>query len=326
MIRFKKVWKKFSSDHAVLKDLNLEVEEGETLVILGKSGSGKTTALRLINRLIDPTEGEIEIGEENIQSLDPIALRRNIGYAVQEIGLFPHMTVEENIATVPKLLGWDSKRVNQRIDQLMEMMGLDSETYRKRYPLKLSGGQRQRIGVARALAADPPIILMDEPFGALDPITREKMQKEFLELKSKIKKTVVFVTHDLFEAVTLGDRIALMDQGKLLQVASPRAFVENPPSAFSDEFLGQHRFQLSLLTQTIATCIEPSIGKQSEGFPRLSPNTTLMEALDLFREEKVQTLPVFSSASFCGEVKKEKLLDQVLDLLMRESKHEPTDP
>lgn len=320
MIRFKGVWKRFSREKAVIQDLNLEIKQGETLVILGKSGSGKTTALRLINRLIDPSEGVVEVGGKDVQTLDPIALRRNIGYAVQDIGLFPHMTVEENIAIVPKLLGWDEKKINERIDQLMEMLGLDPSEYRKRYPLKLSGGQRQRIGVARALAADPPIILMDEPFGALDPITRENTQKEFLELESKIKKTVVFVTHDLFEAVTMGDRIALMDQGKLLEVSTPQNFVENPPSAFADDFLGKHRFQLSLLTKTIAEFLEPTQENMQSRLPSLSPNTTLMEALNIFKEEKVQQLPISSG----GEIKKERLLDEIIDLLMKEP-HETAD-
>ncbi len=324
MIRFKGVWKIFPPNHTVLENFNLEVQEGETLVILGKSGSGKTTALQLINRLIDPTRGDIFVEKKNILSLDPISLRRNIGYAVQEISLFPHMTVEENIEIVPKLLGWEEKKIDQRIDQLMEMFGLDPAKYRKRYPLKLSGGQRQRIGVARSLAADPPIVLMDEPFGALDPITREKTQNEFLELKSKMKKTVVFVTHDLYEAVTMGDRVALMDQGKLLQIATPRMFVEHPPSAFEDDFLGQHRFQLSLLTKTIMECMEPSIGEQSEISSPLSPQTTLMEALNIFKKENTKTLPVFSGSSYRGEIRKERLLDQVLDLLMHEPKNYET--
>ena len=324
MIRFKGVSKIFPPNHTVLENFNLEIQEGETLVILGKSGSGKTTALQLINRLIDPTRGDIFVEKKNILSLDPISLRRSIGYAVQEISLFPHMTVEENIEIVPKLLGWEEKKIDQRIDQLMEMFGLDPAKYRKRYPLKLSGGQRQRIGVARALAADPPIVLMDEPFGALDPITRKKTQNEFLELKSKMKKTVVFVTHDLYEAVTMGDRVALMDQGKLLQIATPRMFVEHPPSAFEDDFLGQHRFQLSLLTKTIMECMEPSIWGQSETSSPLSPQTTLMEALNIFKKENTKTLPVFSGSSYRGEIRKERLLDQVLDLLMHEPKNYET--
>ena len=301
----------------MIKNLSLEVKQGETLVILGKSGSGKTTALKLINRLLDPTSGTILVEGKNILDLDPIQLRRSIGYAVQEIGLFPHMTVEENIGIVPKLLGWQPERIDERVKQLMEMLGLDYKEFHKRYPLKLSGGQRQRIGVARALAADPPIILMDEPFGALDPMTREQTQKEFLELESKIQKTVVFVTHDLFEAVTIGDRIALMEQGELVQVATPSAFVENPPGVFADEFLGQHRFQLSLLTQTIERCMDTATGGKQKGLPVLNPHTTLIEALGFFKEHRAETLPVFSKGESQGEVKKEKLLNQVLELITK---------
>ncbi len=315
MIRFNDVSKTLSKKVHVIKNLTLEVKEGETLVILGKSGSGKTTALKLINRLLDPTSGTITVGGKNTLTLDPIALRRSIGYAVQDIGLFPHMTVEENIAVVPNLLGWDEQKTKRRVEQLLEMMGLDPGEFKKRYPLKLSGGQRQRIGVARALAADPPIILMDEPFGALDPITREQTQKEFLELESKIKKTVVFVTHDLFEAVTMGDRIAFMNQGELVEVTTPRSFVENPPTVFADEFLGQHRFQLSLLTQTIAENIEPGVKKKEGMLSELTPKTTLIEALNAFKEAKVEALPVYSGSSYQGELKKEKLLDGIMELL-----------
>lgn len=317
MIRFKNIWKTFGN-FDVIKDFSLEVKEGETLVILGKSGSGKTTALKLINRLIDPTSGTILIHDEDICNLDPIHLRRNIGYAIQEIGLFPYMTVEENISIVPRLLKWEEKKIKDRVDQLMEMMGLDPEEYLHRYPLKLSGGQRQRIGVARALAADPPILLMDEPFGALDPITREETQKEFLELESKIKKTIVFVTHDLFEAVTMGDRIALMDEGQLEQIATPKEFVEKPPSDFADQFLGKHRFQLSLLTKTIEGCIDDATTTSSE-LPKILVGTTLIEALDQFKNSTKSTLPVYSGSSLKGELKKEKLLDYIIELLMEET-------
>ena len=318
MIRFEKVWKTFSKNNHSVEELSLEIKEGETLVILGKSGSGKTTVLKLINRLLDPSKGSVSINGKNLLSLDPIHLRRSIGYTVQEISLFPHMTVEENIAVVPKLLGWEKKRIDTRVDQMLHMMGLDPMQFRKIFPLKLSGGQRQRVGVARALAADPPIILMDEPFGALDPITREQIQKEFLEIESRIKKTVVFVTHDLFEAVTMGDRIALMDQGKLVQLSTPRAFVENPPSAFVDQFLGRHRFQLSLFTKTITECIAPTAKKQVHLLPQLSPETTLIEALDFFKASKNTSLPVFSGQSYLGKVEKEKLLEHILDLLMKQ--------
>lgn len=319
MIRFKNVWKTFENRSHIIKDLNLEVREGETLVILGKSGSGKTTALKLINKLIEPTSGTVFVQNKDVSCLDTIQLRRNIGYAVQEIGLFPHMTVEENISIVPRLLKWDEKKIKDRVDQLMDMLGLDPEKYLHRYSLKLSGGQRQRIGVARALAADPPILLMDEPFGALDPMTREETQKEFLELESIIKKTIVFVTHDLFEAVTLGDRIALMDGGQLEQTATPREFVENPPSAFANQFLGKHRFQLSLLTKTVEDCLDEA-DPVNANMPKIPLGATLIEALECFRNTKKDTLCAYSGDIYKGELKKEKLLDHIVKLITREVK------
>ena len=195
MITLDQVTKVFSDDKKAVSDLSFEVKKGETLVLLGQSGSGKTTALRLINRLIEPTTGTIFFDGEDIRTLDPILLRRKIGYAIQHIGLFLHMSVAENIGIVPKLLGWDEKRTQRRVDELLAMVGFDPDEMRHEMPSRLSGGQKQRIGVARALAADPPVILMDEPFGSLDPIIREQLQNEFLEIQSKIQKTVVFVTH-----------------------------------------------------------------------------------------------------------------------------------
>ena len=202
--------------------------------------------MRLINRLTDPTDGRIFVDGEEISTIDPIALRRKMGYVVQEIGLFPHMTVAENIGIVPKLLKWPKKKIEERVDELLEMVGLDPGEFCARYPKALSGGQRQRIGVARALAADPPILLMDEPFGALDPISRQQIQDEFLELKSAIKKTVIFVTHDVMEAVKMGDRIALIGEGKLLQIGTPEELIANGECAFVEDFLGSQRFELSL--------------------------------------------------------------------------------
>src|SRR5271170_6282552 len=208
----------------LLNDLNLEVQRGETLVLLGRSGSGKTTTLKLINRLLTPSQGELQVDSRPILEWDVIRLRRMIGYVIQDVGLFPHFTVERNIGLVPKIEGWPTPRISQRVDELLQLVGLDAEIA-SRYPRELSGGQRQRVGVARALAADPPILLMDEPFGALDPITRAELQREFLALQKRLEKTVVFVTHDLREALLLGTRVALMEAGKLITIQTRAGFL-----------------------------------------------------------------------------------------------------
>ena len=208
----------------VLSNLNLEVARGETLVLLGRSGSGKTTTLKLVNRLVVPSSGEILVNGIPNQQVDVIRLRRGIGYVIQEVGLFPHFTVERNIGLVPRIEGWPEPRIRARVDELLELVGLGSELA-SRYPHQLSGGQRQRVGVARALAADPAILLMDEPFGALDPLTRAEVQREFLRLQQRLQKTVVFVTHDLPEALRLGTRIALMEAGKLVTLLTPAEFL-----------------------------------------------------------------------------------------------------
>ncbi|HEV2469651.1 MAG TPA: ATP-binding cassette domain-containing protein [Candidatus Sulfotelmatobacter sp.] len=210
----------------VLSDLNLQVDRGETLVLLGRSGSGKTTTLKLINRLVSPTSGEVRVNGELNQQSDQIRLRRSIGYVIQDVGLFPHFTVERNIALVPKIEGWPQERIRGRVQELLQVVGLGPEMA-SRYPHQLSGGQRQRVGVARALAADPEILLMDEPFAALDPLTRDELQREFLSLQQRLHKTVVFVTHDLREALRLGSRIALMEAGKLVTVLRPEEFVKS---------------------------------------------------------------------------------------------------
>ena len=211
----------------LLSNLNLQVHEGETLVLLGRSGSGKTTTMKLINRLIDPTAGEVRVEQKPTTDWDPIRLRRRIGYVIQEIGLFPHLTVEENIGIVPRLEGWAPERVRQRARTLLSLVGLDADRFAERFPRELSGGQRQRIGVARALAADPPIILLDEPFGALDPITRREIQREFKSLQRELKKTMIFVTHDIAEAFVLGTRIALLKDGQLVLLDVPAALLRS---------------------------------------------------------------------------------------------------
>jgi osmoprotectant transport system ATP-binding protein len=212
---------------ALLSDVNLEVRRGETLVLLGRSGSGKTTTMKLINRLIDPTQGQVRVEGRSTLDWNPIELRRRIGYVIQEIGLFPHFTVAENIGVVPRLKGWTRERIEARARDLLKMVGLEPERFGPRYPRELSGGQRQRVGVARALAADPPIILLDEPFGALDPITRREIQIEFKELQARLKKTMVFVTHDVREAFVLGTRVGLVKDGRMLLLGPPPALLES---------------------------------------------------------------------------------------------------
>jgi len=211
----------------LLSNLNLRVQAGETLVLLGRSGSGKTTTMKLINRLIDPTAGEVRVERKPTVEWDPIRLRRRIGYVIQEVGLFPHLTVEENIGVVPRLEGWEPERIRERARVLLAMVGLDADRFAARFPRELSGGQRQRIGVARALAADPPVILLDEPFGALDPITRREIQREFKTLQQELKKTMVFVTHDIAEAFVLGNRIALLKDGQLILLDVPQALLQS---------------------------------------------------------------------------------------------------
>jgi osmoprotectant transport system ATP-binding protein len=223
-------------------NVTLEVPEGETCVLIGPSGCGKTTTMKMVNRLIEPTGGKIFVAGENVLHQDPVELRRNIGYVIQQIGLFPHMTIRENIATVPNLLGWETAQMGERVDELLELMGLDPGTFRDRYPRELSGGQRQRVGVARALAADPPVMLMDEPFGAIDPITREHLQNEFLRLQNRIKKTILFVTHDIDEAIKMGTRICILQVGgRIEQYGAPDEILSSPANDFVADFVGADR-------------------------------------------------------------------------------------
>jgi len=319
LIAFEQVCKTYAGGTEAVRDLTLEIPEQETLVLLGTSGSGKTTTMKMVNRLIEPSSGRILIDGEDVMGQDAIALRRRIGYAIQHIGLFPHMTVAENIAVVPKLLQWSRERIDERIGQLLNMVGLEPDEFRDRFPSQLSGGQRQRVGVARALAADPPIVLMDEPFGALDPITREQLQNEFLDLESVIRKTIIFVTHDVFEAVKMGDRVALLDAGRLQQVATPKELVESPANEFVDQFLGQHRFQLSLLTQTVGSigtaAVRPGQGPCPYTPESVSPRTSLVDALDMFKKTGKSALPVFDHRQYVGKFAKRDLLQTITEVL-----------
>src|SRR5437667_7985954 len=227
LVEFREVSYALNGGQRIIDRLNLNVARGETMVLLGESGCGKTTTLRLVNQLLAPTSGEVIVEGKATSEWDVIRLRRHTGYVIQEAGLFPHFTVEQNVALVPNLENWDDRRVRERVREMLSLVGLDPERFADRYPRELSGGQRQRIGVARALAADPPLLLMDEPFGALDPLTRASLQKEFAELKTRLGKTVIFVTHDVREALMLGSRIALMDKGKIVLLETPQGFVKS---------------------------------------------------------------------------------------------------
>lgn len=241
MIRLENITKRYEgSDTLAVAPLDLEIENGEFVCLVGPSGCGKTTTLRMINRLVEPTSGTIWIDGKDVTHTDPNEMRRHIGYVIQQVGLLPHWTIEQNIGLVPGMLGWSKKRIAERVTELLDLVGLDPTVFRKRYPKQLSGGQQQRVGVARALAADPPVMLMDEPFGAIDPITRDRLQGEFLQLQKRIRKTIVFVTHDIDEALRLADRVAIFAEGsRLAQFASPLEILSNPADDFVRTFIGE---------------------------------------------------------------------------------------
>lgn len=240
LIKLENIEKSYTpGEPAAVRNLNLEVKRGEVLVLVGPSGCGKSTTLRLINRLIEPTKGKIFLNGEDVTDIKGSQLRRRIGYVIQQVGLFPHKTIAENIATVPKLLGWKKDEIDKRVDEMLELVSMDPEIFRNRYPKELSGGQAQRVGVARALAANPDVLLMDEPFGAIDPITRDRLQNEFLRLQQDLKKTIVFVTHDIDEAIKMGDRIAILREGsEIAQLDTPENILTEPADDFVESFLG----------------------------------------------------------------------------------------
>jgi osmoprotectant transport system ATP-binding protein len=281
MIRLESVTKEFPDGQVAVADLSLDVDAGELCVVVGPSGCGKTTTMRMINRLIDPTSGRVLLDEEDVANVDPVVLRRRIGYVIQQVGLFPHQTVADNVATVPRLLGWDKRRTKARVNELLDMVGLPPGQFASRYPSQLSGGQRQRVGVARALGADPPVLLMDEPFGAIDPITRARLRDEFLRLQRDLRKTVVFVTHDVEEAVKLGDRIAVMaDGGVLAQHDTPLRVLTRPASPFVADFVGNDRGVKALAVTRIDQCaLEPVPDAGRAEAPRIDVGATLADAL-----------------------------------------------
>ncbi|MFJ3639777.1 ATP-binding cassette domain-containing protein [Streptomyces sp. NPDC090108] len=241
MIRFDQVTKRYPDGTTAVDGLSFEVSEGELVTLVGPSGCGKTTTMMMVNRLIEPSSGHVFVDGEDVARVDPVRLRRRIGYVIQQVGLFPHRTVLDNTATVPALLGWKRARARARAAELLDLVGLDPKTYGPRYPEQLSGGQRQRVGVARALAADPPVLLMDEPFGAVDPVVREQLQDEFLRMQAAVRKTVLLVTHDIEEAVRLGDRIAVYGQGRIEQFDTPGAVLGRPATPYVASFVGADR-------------------------------------------------------------------------------------
>ncbi len=254
LIRLENITKQYpGTADAAVNNLTMDVHRGEVLVLVGPSGCGKSTTLRLINRLIEPSSGRIFLNGEDVTTMNPSLLRRKIGYVIQQVGLFPHRTIAENIATVPKLLNWDKDKISARVDELLDLVGMDPQVYRDRYPKELSGGQAQRVGVARALAADPDVLLMDEPFGAIDPITRDRLQNEFLRLQQDLKKTIVFVTHDIDEAIKMGNRIAILrEQSEIAQLDTPEAILADPADEFVENFLGSGAILKSLTLMKIS--------------------------------------------------------------------------
>ena len=293
---------------AAVDHLSLIVPAGEICVLVGPSGGGKTTALKLVNRLIPLTSGYIRIDGKQIGDYDVTELRRSIGYVIQQVGLFPHMTIEGNIGTVPRLLGWDRKRIRERVGELLELVGLDPDSDRRRFPAELSGGQRQRVGLARALAANPSLMLMDEPFGAIDPIVRARLQDEFLRLQHELRKTVVFVTHDIDEAIKVGDRIAILREGgRLAQYDTPQRILEHPVDDFVADFVGRDRALKALSLRTLGELeLAPSSG---DGLPRLPAETNLRDALAvLIAEHREALVVVGADGDALGVVKREDLL------------------
>ena len=288
MIRLDHLSKRYSG-RAVVEDVSLTVETGQIAALVGTSGSGKTTLLRMINRLVEPTEGRVWIGETDAAKIEPHLLRRRIGYAIQGHGLFPHRSVGENIAIVPRLLGWREAEISARIDELMQLFDLDPAVYRDRLPHALSGGQQQRVGVARALAARPELLLMDEPFGALDPVIRAKAQADLRAIQRQLGTTLVIVTHDMEEAISLGDRIAVMDKGRLLQFAPPAEILTAPATPFVEALVGAAERPFRLLSLSpVAALREPG---EAPG-TAIAPETSLREALALCLWEGRAALPI----------------------------------
>lgn len=285
MIELKNITKSYDGKTDVVKNLNLTIQDGELVILVGESGCGKTTTMLMLNKLIEPTGGEILIDGKNINSFDKLKLRRNIGYVIQNIGLFPHKTIEDNVATVPRLEKQPKEDIYERVKTLMQMVGLPHEEYAHRYPRELSGGQQQRVGVARALANNPDLILMDEPFSALDPITREQLQDQLIKLHAELGKTIVFVTHDIDEAIKLGDKIAVMQSGKIVQFDTPEEILKNPVNDFVATFVGKNRLWK---TPEMLTAEDVMI----KGVAKVNPNRSVAQAISIMKKHDKTVLVV----------------------------------
>jgi osmoprotectant transport system ATP-binding protein len=310
-ISLKGIQKRYPNGTEAVRDLSLDVRAGELAVLIGPSGCGKSTVLRMINRLIEPTAGRITLGDEDVTDADPVRLRRRIGYVIQNVGLFPHQTVRANVATVPGLLRWPKGQTRARVDELLDLVGLDPSEFGGRYPHELSGGQRQRVGVARALAADPVVLLMDEPFSAVDPIVRARLQEEFLRLQAEVRKTIVLVTHDLDEAVRLGDRIAVLSEGgHLEQYDTPAALLGAPATPFVREFVGADRgIRRLAVTPLDRESLEPLPDDAVADLPTVAVDGSAYDALAVLLTSGRDRLVVTDAGRPVGALSRQRLLD-----------------
>ncbi|HHT7082736.1 MULTISPECIES: ABC transporter ATP-binding protein [Bacillus cereus group] len=309
MIQFNQVSKSYEDGTKAVDSLHLEIKKGEFFVLIGPSGCGKTTTMKMINRLIETTEGSILIDGKDIQQYNINELRWDIGYVLQQIALFPHMTIAENIAVVPEMRKWRKEKIKARVDELLQMVGLDPDVYRNRMPDELSGGQKQRIGVVRALAANPKIVLMDEPFSALDPLSREQLQKDIVQLQKKIQKTIVFVTHDMQEALSLGDRICIMKEGKVVQLDTPEGIIHNPKNEFVEEFIGNRGrpwYEGKSIEDVLP--LDESIRIEGEA---LSLHSSLQEALVRLRADEV--VPVEENGRYVGALTSRHIVNYIVE-------------
>ncbi|UII56461.1 ABC transporter ATP-binding protein [Cytobacillus spongiae] len=307
MIEFKNVTKIYGDSVKAVDHVSFEVPKGNIVVFLGPSGCGKTTTLRMVNRLESITEGTILVNGTDVNSLIEIELRRKIGYVIQHNGLFPNMTIEENVMAVPNLLGWDRKKKRDRYNYLMDLVGLNPDEYRKRFPNELSGGQQQRVGIARAMAADPPVMLMDEPFGALDPIIRSRIQNEFLQIQQEVQKTILFVSHDIDEAIKMGDHIAIFKNGELMQYDSPSELLARPKSEFVREFVGQDRALKSLSLHTVEDLVAEQSLQNIQGVGKnrkaIETDTNLRDALSILLNQEADQLVVKDNQKTIGAIR-----------------------